>query len=576
MKRMMRWQRSSVLLLVLALLIGACAGDAETTTSVEGATTTTAEGATTTEAGATTTEATETTAPPVAGGSLSQHISEPQFLTPGNATESEGILVLQQLFRGLIEYDPATTEVVNAVAASIETEDNQNWTVTLNPGWTFHNGEPVTASSFVDAWNYGALGTNAQQNASFFSNIEGYEEVNPAPPEGSETPPPPTAETLSGLAVVDDTTFTVALSAPNSQWVLTLGYAGFYPLPEAFYDDPDGYNEAPIGNGPFMMSGTWEHDVAINLVRYEDYAGPDPASIDGVEFRIYADIATAYNDLLAGNLDIMVDLPTEVVGEAAATFGDDYLEQPDSGYTYIGFPLYDDRFASADLRRALSMAIDREAITEAIFSGTRTAAHSWISPVIPGHRENPCENGATTYDPAAAKELFDSAGGYEGTMTLWFNSGAGHDAWVEAVSNMWRDNLGIAEFEFQSLDFAEYLGVGDEQGFTGPFRLGWGMDYPSPQNFLEPLLGTGAFPPGSNYPLYSSAEFDDLIAQGNAATTLEEAIPLYQQAEDLLCVDMPTIPMFFGLDQAATSPNVGDLVVDAYGDVRYELVTAAG
>lgn len=571
MERRRKWRHRFALLTVLGLMVGACATPPTATTSGDGGTVTTGGTAPATSA------PTDSTEPAEPGGVIiSQNIGEPQFMAPGNATESEGILVLQQLYRGLVEYDPETTETVNAVASSIETEDNQNWTVTLNPGWTFHNGEPVTANSFVDAWNYIAYGPNAQQNASFFSSIAGYDEVNPAPPEGSETPPAPTAETLSGLAVVDDMTFTVALSDPFSQWPLTLGYAGFYPLPEAFFDDPEGFNEAPIGNGPFMMSGSWEHDVAINVVRYEDYAGPDPASIDGVEFRIYADFNTAYNDILDGNLDIMVDLPPEVVTEAKDTFGDAYVERASSSYNYMGLPLYDDRFANADLRRALSMAIDREAITTAIFGGTRAPAYSWIAPVIPGHRETPCANGATTYDPAAAKELFDSAGGFEGTMTIWFNSGAGHDAWVEAVSNMWRDNLGITEFEFQQLEFAEYLGVGDALEFTGPFRLGWGMDYPSPQNYLEPLLGSGAFPPGSNYPTYSNPEFDDLIAQGNAAATLEEGIPFYQQAEDILCEDVPAIPMFFGLIQGVHSENVGSMVVDAFADVRYETVTAAG
>ena len=492
MKRILRWHRSFALLAVLVLVAGACASTPETTTTVAEATTTTAEGETTTTGA-------ETTAPPVAGATLSQNIGEPQFLSPGNATESEGILVLQQLYRGLVEYNAETTATENAVAASIETEDNQNWTVTLNPGWTFHNGEPVTANSFVDAWNFIALGTNAQQNASFFSSIAGYDDVNPAAPEGSETPPPPTAETMSGLVVVDDLTFTVELSAPFSQWPLTLGYAGFYPLPEAFFDDPEGFNEAPIGNGPFMMSGTWDHDVAINVVRYEDYAGPDPASLDGVEFRIYADINTAYNDLLAGNLDIMVDLPTEVLAEAKDTFGDAYMERPSSSYNYMGMPLYDDRFASADIRRALSMAIDRAAITEAIFGGTRAPAYSWISPVIPGHRELPCANGATTYDPAAAKELFDSAGGFEGTMTIWFNSGAGHDAWVEAVSNMWRDNLGIQEFEFQQLEFAEYLGVG-ERHLDAPVGGAEGALSPLDARLVLHLSPSPSHPPRPRWP----------------------------------------------------------------------------
>ena len=154
-------------------------------------------------------------------------------------------------------------------------------------------------------------------------------------------------------------------------------------------------------------------------------------------------------------------------------------------------------------------------------------------------------------------------------VELWFNAGAGHDEWMQAVGNQLRDNLGV-EYKLQGgLQFAEYLPKGDEKGFTGPFRLGWAMDYPSPQNYLEPLYSTSALAPaGSNQTFYSNPEFDELITQGNGAETNEEAIELYQQAEDLLLEDMPVAPMFFGLEQAVHSENVANVVVDAFGQVR--------
>ena len=99
-----------------------------------------------------------------------------------------------------------------------------------------------------------------------------------------------------------------------------LGYTAYYPLPEAFFADPAAYNEAPIGNGPFMMDGSWEHDVEIRTVANPDFAGPeDQAQIEGLTFKIYADVDAAINDLMAGNLDIVDDLTPERAAEVQAS-----------------------------------------------------------------------------------------------------------------------------------------------------------------------------------------------------------------------------------------------------------------
>lgn len=545
---------------VLALTLAACA--AETTTS-GGETTSTTGGA--------------------AGGAgvFSTYIAEPEGLTPPNTNESEGIAVLKAVFAGLVSYDPRTAETSNQVAESIESDDGaKTWTITLKDGWTFHDGTPVIASSFVDAWNYTAYGPNAQQNNSFFAIFEGYDAVAPADPDGEEGPqeaPAPTAETLSGLEVVDDLTFTATLVDPDPQFPVRLGYPAYFPLPEAFFDDPEAFNEQPIGNGPFMMEGPWEHDVEIATVAYPDYSGDPKPKAGGITFQVYADVNTAYNDLLAGNLDIVDALPTEVVAQAKTEFGDRFGESPDTALNYLGIPVYLPELQSKELRQALSMAIDREAIMSAIFEGNRNAAFSFIAPGLPGYRESVCPN--WEYDPERAKELFDAAGGWEGPMTIWFNSGADHEDWVEAVANMWRDTLGIEEVVFEQLEFADYLGRLDEKGATGPFRLGWGMDYPSPQNFLEPLFASYNAPPvGSNSAFYNSAEFDGLIAQANEAAVdgLESAVPIYQQAEDVLCEDVPAVPMFWRKNQFAWSERVDKVYVDLFGDINYTEIESVG
>jgi ABC-type transport system substrate-binding protein len=503
------------------------------------------------------------------GGTFSTYIGEPENpLIPSNTSETEGGQVVDALFTGLVTYNVDTTELeFNGVAESIESEDSTTWTVTLKDGWTFHDGTPVTSDSFIDAWNYAALSTNAQGNSYFFGNVEGYDDLQ------AEEDAEPTAETLTGLNRVDDTTFEVTLSDPFAQYPITVGYTAFYPLPEAFFDDPDAFGKQPVGNGPFKADEPFQPGQGITLTRFEEYGGDELAKADAVEIRVYTESDTAFTDVQAGNLDIVDTLPADAIASAPDEFGDRYIERPSSSFQYMGFPTYDARFSDKKVRQAFSMAVDRAGITEAIFNGTREPAYSAISPVVDGARDDACE--FCKYDPEAAKELLDETD-FDTTkpIELWFNAGAGHDEWVQAVGNNLRENLGVEYTLRGDLQFAEYLPLADDKGFTGPFRLGWAMDYPSPQNYLEPLYSTGALPPnGSNTAFYSNPEFDDLVAEGNRAESNDEAIELYQQAEDVLLEDMPIMPMFFGLVQGVHSEKVSNVTIDAFTRVRLEDVT---
>ncbi len=422
-----------------------------------------------------------------AGGEFSIYQCEPKRLVPQSTTESCGNTVLSGLFSPLVDYDPETVDPLwgdeseDAVAESIEpNDDNTVWTITLKEGWTFHDGTPVTAST---------RGTGAPPNAAdgnyFFADIEGYDELNPSAPEGETEAPEPEVEELSGLEVIDERTFEVTLSEPFSQYPLKLMYTVFYPMPDSAFEDLEAYEEAPIGNGPFQMDGSWEHDVQVRQVRYEDYPGT-PAQADAVTIKIYADINTAYNDLLAGQLDIMDTIPPERKDEAVSEFGDRYLNVPSSYFGFIGFPTYQEPFDNPDIRRALSMAIDRQAIIDNILKNGEPA-DDMVAPVIQGYREGACGE-ACEFDPEAAKELFDSAGGYDGTLNIWFNAGAGHEEVYQAVANMWQENLGVSEVAFETPQFAEILEQLEAESITGPFRLAWVMDYPSMQNYLGPIL----------------------------------------------------------------------------------------
>lgn len=488
------------------------------------------------------------------GGSFTIRGCEPQFLSITDTRDVCGGAVLRQLFSPLVDTDPQTGEPVLFVAESIESEDSTNWTITIGDQWTFHDGTPVTAQSYVDAWN--AVAKPEAGNSFFFQRFEGFDAVQ----DGS-------ADTLTGAEAIDDTTIQVTLTEPFEPFVAQLSDTSFYPLPQAYFDDPEAFENAPIGNGRYMMDGEWERDVQIALTRYEDWPGENPGNADQITYVIYADNATAYLDVLAGNLDVLDQVPPENIGNLENDFGENVVDTTTSTFTYLGFPMQDPRFGdNLELRQALNLAVDRQAIIDTIFDGTLTAANAIIPPTLSAHRTDACE--FCNYDPERAQELFEQAGGWEGPMTLYFNSGAGHEEWVEAVSNQWRETLGIEEFEFESLEFAQYLDILDADEHTGPFRLGWVTIYASPQYTMEDLYASTG---GSNNFNYANPEFDEALAAANS-TSVDESDAAYQAAEDILLQDLPLIPMWFGRQFSVYNDTVSNIVVGADTYVRAELV----
>ncbi|AWB87695.1 peptide ABC transporter substrate-binding protein [Mycetocola zhujimingii] len=476
-------------------------------------------------------------------------IAEPDHLTPGNHYSSYEVLVT--VFSPLMSIeDDGTLEPLQA--ESVESDDAVTWTVTLRDGWTFHNGEPVTAQSYVDAWNYAAYEPNAWVNAGQLRNIVGYPELSPG--DGSE----PTATELSGLNVVDETTFTIELKTADRQFPsqLTAGQTGLYPMPEEAFEDLEAYDRHPIGNGPFQLTGAWESNKDIVVEAFEEYEGPEP-TIDGVTFRPYLDTAVAYTDALAGEVDIAA-VPANKVAVAESDFGDRFHALDAPGVDFLAFPGTDARFDDVRVRQAISMAIDRDAVNEAIYGGTQIPSTSLTSPTMPGDPEGICGE-FCEFDPDAAKALLAEAGGFEGTMEIAFVGGWGQEDLFEAYANQIRQNLGIEDVvAAPSTDFAEFTARVESGDIKGMARGRWGALYPSQQDTLHAVYtaaGDGNFATGG----YSNPEVDALLAEADSAETLEESYAGYEEAQARILEDFPVIPTFGNRYMYATSEKIADL-----------------
>ncbi|MFD6315408.1 peptide ABC transporter substrate-binding protein [Streptomyces nigra] len=505
------------------------------------------------------------------GAVLSSSWTDPQNpLEPANTNEVQGGKVLSMIFRGLKQYDPKTGEAKNMVAERIETTDSQHFTITLKDGWTFSDGEKVTAKSFVDAWNYGASLENNQKNAYFFSYIEGYDQVHPE--QGRQR-----AKTMSGLKVVDERTFRVTLSQKFSGFPDTLGYNAFVPLPRSFYEDHAGWLAKPVGNGPYTVQ-SYTRGSEMRLVRWDAYAGPDAARNDGVTLKVYTDNNTAYTDLMAGNLDLVDDVPAQQLKNVRADLDGRYLNTPAGIIQTLSFPHYDKRWTGpgADkVRKGLSQAIDREQITRTIFQGTRTPATDWTSPVLGaegGYKAGLCGEWCA-YDAAAARKLIEEGGGLPGgQVKITYNADTGsHKLWVDAVCNSINNALNDDKACVGNPmgTFADFRSKSTTQKIAGPFRAGWQMDYPLTQNFLQPLYYTNA---SSNDGKWSNKEFDRLVDRANAETDPAKAVRLFQQAEEVVRDEMAAIPLWYQNGSAGWSERLSDVTLNPFSVPVYEQI----
>lgn len=488
-------------------------------------------------------------------------------LVPANTTETNGGKIIDWMWTGLVEYPNDGSAPRNALAESIETTDSKVYTIKIKQNTKFHDGTIVKAKNFVDAWNWGAYSPNGAQNSSFFSDIEGFSDVNTVDPDGPEGPqkaPEPKTDKMSGLKVIDDWTFQVTLSAPTAVFPTKLGYSTFMPLPDAFFTQkPEDFGKKPIGNGPVKFV-SWENNVAIKLTRFDDYQLRDKMKIKDVTVKIYQDDNAAYSDLVSGNLDFMQQVPVSALAgdKWKADLGDRAIASTTPSTGIIAFPIYDKRFQNPKLRRAISLSINRQEITDKIFFGNRKPADSWANPLTPGAQPGNCT--ACQFNPEEAKRLLAEAGGFQGELVMYYNADASHKEWMEAVAQQVKTNLGINARAEGVPTFAVFRQNINAHKMKGAYRAGWQQDYPDVENWVNPLYVTGG---SSNDGLYSNPQVDALAKEASAAPSLEASHAKFAEAVKLIDQDVPAMPIYFGGQQSGHSEKIKKLELSNVGEL---------
>ena len=426
-----------------------------------------------------------------------------------------------------------------------------NWTVKLKDGWTFHDGTPVTAAVLRRRLELHRLQPQRAGRLVLLREHRGLRRPAGRDRRRRQRAGEPAAKEMCGLKVVDDPTFTVhadrAVRAVPGDRSAT---PPFYPLPEAFFDDPEAFGKKPIGNGPFKADERLRPRPGHHACTpYDDYAGdeqPRPTRSSSASTPTSTPPTPTRRTATSTSSTTSRRTPSPPRQDE---FGDRYIETPSSSFTYIGFPTYDERYADpSGSARPSRMAIDRRGdhrrdLQRHAHAGRLVRLRRWSTATA----RTPASTASST--STRPTQLLDEAGfDRSKPIELWFNAGAGHDAWIEAVGNQLRENLGVDYVCTATSPRRVPAARVDAKGCTGPFRMGWSMDYPSPQNYLEPLYSTQAQPPaGSNYAFYSNPRVRRAGRPGQRrrpATTRPSASTTRPRTSSL--EDMPIIPMFFG------------------------------
>lgn len=517
----------------------------------------TASSSAATDSAATAEEATEATA---TGTDFTVQLGpNPETLDPALNSAIDGANTIITIFEPLLLVDE-NNEVVGGQAESWEvSEDGLTWTFTMRDGLKWSDGSDLTAKDFEYSFKRLAdPNTAAPYGQTVVGMIAGYAEATGNPDADGNQTTEPNPDALQVEASEDGKTLTIHLAYPCSYFDKIAAFAAMSPVQQATIEtNGDSWCTQPdtfICNGPYMIS-EWTPSERIVLTKNPNYVGGwDTSRIvsDTITLLLIEDEAAAYAAYNSGEAQLVKSVPSdEIPSLTKAEDGGDFYVDSNLGTYYLSVNCEREPFTDPLVRKALSLAIDREYVSEVVMQGTYSPAHGISCPGITdadGSQFADNANGGTPYISSdyeanleEAKSLLAEAGYPDGegfpAITYSTNDQGYHMPLAEYLQTAWSE-LGI-DVTIETVEWASFT----PQRRAGDYdvcRNGWVMDYDDPSNMLE-LFQTGN---GNNDGKYSNPEFDAAIEASKVADKATHFEQLHK-AEDILMEDMGCIPVAY-------------------------------
>ncbi len=476
--------------------------------------------------------------------------ADPKTLDPGLNSAIDGSHILNNTFEALTR--EIGGEIKPAMAERYEvSEDGMVYTFHLRDAkWS--DGEPVTAQDFEFAWQRAIKVETAAPYASHFFYIKNAQNFY----EGNGS-----LEDV-GIKAVDEKTFQVTLEAPTPYFLSLITRPAFMPVRKEIIESGDESwffkKETAISNGPFVLESYATGDKIV-LKKNPNYWNADSVQIDQINCLMIVESSTSLTAFQAGNLDIINNIPTQEITRLLSE-DDSFYILPKMGTYYLQFNMNVDALKDVRVRKALSLALDRKAITENVMKGGEIPATGFNPVGLKDSQGNDFNTTAGDYyinvdggNVEEAQKLLAEAGYPNGEgfpqLTALYNTSESHKAVFEVIQEAWKQNLGI-NIELANQEWAVFQSNRVAHNFEIA-RGGYIGDYPDPVGLLELLAEDSS----NNHPDWHNQEFNELINKSRFASGSERDAYIYR-AEEILMEDAPIAPIFYYTDPLMVNERV--------------------
>lgn len=497
---------------------------------------------------------------------------EPETVDPSINSTTDGSAIISHVFEGLMKLDP-DGNIVEGMAESYEvSEDGLVYTFKIRDNAKWSDGTPLTADAFVYSWQRLVDPITASQYNYMIDMVKNANEIMAGDMDKSEL----------GIKALDEQTVEITLAVATPYFLEICAFPTTFPLREDIVSaNPDTWSQDSstyIGNGPYVLD-SWDHQSMITMKKNSNYYDLEKLGPDTINFHLMEDKNTILASFENGEILFGNHIPTEEI-ERIKDKGLNIA--PQLGTYFLCLNVENDALKDANVRRALSLAIDRNYIVNSVTKGGQQPADSFVPTGLSDvevttefhevankwYSVNPADYEANVKE---AKKLLADAGYADGkgfpSVEIMINPG--HESIAEAIIYMWQQELGI-NATVSSQDWAVFTDTRRSGDFQVA-RHGWLGDYNDPISFLDMWVTKG----GQNDARYSNPEYDKLIAKVKSSSDREERMDLMHQAEDILAKDMPVIPLYFYTDLYMKSDKMEGFYSSPLGFKFFKFVTIA-
>ena len=487
----------------------------------------------------------------------------PETIDPALNSAVDGGNMLLHSFECLLAVDK-DGKLIPGQAESWETsEDGLTWTFHLRAGLKWSDGSDLTANDFVYSWKRVCDPNVAAPYAeTVLGMVAGYEDA--------------IAGDLDALQVVaqDDSTLVVTLNAPCSFFGSLAAFATLSPVQQATVEtNGDAWATAAetyVSNGPFYVS-EWVPSSYIMMTKNPNYWNADAIKLDGIKWNLIEDANASYSAYQTGEVLFIKDVPTEEI--PSLSDNPEFHVDPIIGTYYLSVNTQREPFTDANVRKALSLAIDREYVAGTLMQGTYSAASNFMGPGwidTDGSQFIDKANGGQPYIDTAnheanvetAKQLLADAGYPDGeglpSITYSTNDAGYHKVVAEYLQQAWAE-LGV-ELNVEIVEWASFTPM-RRNGDYDASRNGWVGDYSDPSNMLDLLYSTN----GNNDGKFNNAEYDAAMELSRTTLDVAERSEALHTAEDILMEEAGCIPVAYYNDFWLQSEKITDSWHSPYG-----------